>query len=525
MKRIIFTTLALCIALTMTQAQDLIIDYDYLSKRSVYYKVNRKGDTIQVSSPIVKQNSDVLVRVRNFNEMALAAETEVSAETLVESTNPFGMFSMLSPVFNIASKNVLKDMFDKNGVDISEIDYELGFSTDDAENDEQLSDVRNDFVDLNNSMYDLSRLETQIENLEFGLNQLYQLSRNTMLPGQEIKEQARVIVSRSLKNGDNPSLTNFYRARENIMEDRSAHIHTAERASRGVLKYAAVETETNFGFSSAKNAKIYQEMAAQTTELLEAIESFESSYTKEEIEQMLQMMQEMYFAIQNSSFTYNTTAVAEGDRTNINLSFFEIPELETVDHNDQTEGTDEEDEDGDYDEDDWDYDVYDEAERQFYRNQARVMRTKSFKVKVSGGLKITPSFGISFPSYGNSAKEFYSQGDTLIMEDKGDNFTPNISAFVNFYPYTGRAVNFGGTFGVGIPIKGSIAPSFMLGGALILGNQYRVTITGGMSTGPVTRLERGYTVGQEISPFDDFETRTKYAVGFYTGISFALTNK
>ena len=523
MKRYIPILAAALISTFTLSAQDLIIEYDYLNKTSSYWKISKKGDTLQVRSPLVKQNQDVLVRVINFNEMALAAETEVTNETLVESSNPFGMFSMLSPIFNVASKDVLTNLFGNSGVDISDVDFQLGFSANDAESDDQLSDARDEFVDLNNSVYDLSVLEQGIENLEYGLNQLYQLSRNTTLMPNEIKEQARVIVSASLKNSDNPELSHFYRKREDIFTQVADHIRSANRAGKGILKYQALETEPNFGFASAENAVMYDQMTQETQGLLDAIDQFQTSYTKAEIEQMLQMMQQMYFSIKNSTFTYNTTALAEGDRTNINLSFFDIPEIATVDNEDDMEEEEEDvEEDNDWD-DDWDdVEVFDEAERAYYRNTARVIRTKSFKINVSGGLKITPSVGITFPSYLNSSKDYYAQGDTLIIQTKGDNYTPNITAFVNFYPYTGRAVNFGGTFGVGIPVKGSIAPSFMLGGALILGNEYRITITGGMSTGPVTRLERGLEVGQEISPFSDLETRSKYAVGFYTGISFTL---
>ncbi|MCP4120207.1 MAG: hypothetical protein GY751_00450 [Bacteroidetes bacterium] len=519
MKRYILF-LAAIFVITALSAQDLIIEYDYLNKTSAYFKIDKRGDTLQVRSPLVKQNQDVLVRVINFNELALAAETEVSNETLVESTNPFGMFSMLSPIFNVASKDVLSNIFDKSGVDISDVDYMLGFSADEAADDSQLAEAREEFISLNQSMFDLSLLEERIGDLEYGLNQLYQLSRNTNLKGDAIKEQARQIVSGTLKNGDQPKLTNFYRTREEILSQSSSQLRTAKRASQGVLRYTALEDEPNFGFSSNENAKLYSQITKETEALMQAINDFETSYTKEEVEQMLQMMQELYFAIQNSSFTYNTNALAEGDRTNINLSFFNIPPIGTVDNEDDIE-TEEEatyEDDGEYD---YEYEEYKAAQRAAMRN-AEVVRTKSFKVKVSGGLKITPSVGITFPSYLNNSKDYYAQGDTLIVETKGDNYTPNITAFVNFYPYTGRAVNFGGTFGVGIPLKGSISPSFMLGGALILGSKYSITITGGMATGPVTRLERGMEPGMEIPLYDDIETRTKYAVGFYTGISFTL---
>ena len=138
-------------------------------------------------------------------------------------------------------------------------------------------------------------------------------------------------------------------------------------------------------------------------------------------------------------------------------------------------------------------------------------------------MKISPSVGITFPTYFGAAKDYFARGDSTIVETNGDNFIPNIAAFVNFYPYTGRAVNIGGSFGIGIPIKGeTISPSFLLGPNLVIGNKYRIAVSAGMSTGPVKRLERGYEVGQVLNEFQEIETRSKYAVGFYSSMSFTI---
>ncbi len=237
-------------------------------------------------------------------------------------------------------------------------------------------------------------------------------------------------------------------------------------------------------------------------------------------------MQTLYFSLQNSSFEYNTNALAEGDRTNINLTFYDIPPVKTInnDNGDNDEEDEEEDEEDYYyddEEDDWEADF--NYAFPTTSKQAAPKRTKSFKVNVSGGLKISPSIGVAFPSYFGAAKDYYARGDTTIVETDGDNYIPNIAAFVNFYPYTGKAVNFGGSFGIGIPIKGAtISPSFLIGGSLVLGNKYRIALSGGMATGPVKALENGFEVGQNLEAFQDLETKTKYAIGFYSAISFTI---
>ncbi|MCB0502408.1 MAG: hypothetical protein KDD32_06975 [Bacteroidetes bacterium] len=495
-----------------TQAQDLIIEYDYIGKNSQYLKINKHGDTVVVKSPVVKAGTDVKVNVINFNENALFTETEVTNENLIESSNPFGLLNMLSPIFNVASKGVLTNMFDERGVDISEIEF--GFSSDVA-NDPQLKNVQDKFMTLNRKVYDLAQLEQTIQDIEFGLNQLYILSRNTTLYPDEMKEQARQIVSSTLKNGDQPELSSFYRKREAVLKESREQITSVKLISKDILKYENQPQQDNFGFASAENLKVYQELTNETESLVEAIEDFESTFSKDEVEQMLQLMQQLYFSISNSSFTYTTNALAEGDRTNINLVFYSIPPAGTIDNSD--EDIDTEDEEDDSYEDDFGYTL---PTQKF---DPKPLRTKSFKINVSGGLKISPSIGVAFPTYFGASKDYYARGDSTIVETEGSNFIPNVAAFVNFYPYTGKAVNFGGSFGIGIPITGgTISPSFLLGGSLVLGDKYRIAVSGGMATGPIKRLENGFEVGQNLEQFQELKTKVKYAVGFYSSISFTI---
>jgi hypothetical protein len=517
MRRFIsFTFAALLCA--VVQGQDLIIQYDYLSKKTEYLKVNKQGDTINIKSPMVKKDGDVQLKVINFNEHALFVETEITNENIVESTNPFGLLNMLSPIFNVASKGVLTNMFDERGVDISSIEDEFGF-TSDKTTDAQLLKAQNGFMNLNQKIYNLAQLEESIKNIEFGLNQLYLLSRNANLHPADIKEQARQIVSGTLKNGDEPELTSFYMKREQILKETKETLASAKILSRDINLYSKFTEKENFGFSNAENVESYEMLVDETDNLLQAVEEFESSYTKKEIEEMLQLMQQLYFSLQNSSFEYNTNAIAEGDRTNINLVFYDIPPVKTISFEEPVEQ--EEEEEAEEEEYDWETDFGYTLPN--IQAQAAPKRTKSFKINVSGGFKITPSIGISFPTYFDKAKDYYARGDTTIVETDGDNFIPNISAFVNFYPYTGKAVNIGGSFGIGIPIKGAtISPSFMLGPSIMLGNKYSIALSTGLSIGPIKKLENGFEVGQNLEIFQELKTTTKYAVGLYSSISFTI---
>lgn len=498
------------------QAQQLILEYDYIEKSSKYLKVNKKNDTIEVNKPIVRNGQDIIIKVINFNENALYTEAEVTSENIIESSNPFGLMNVLSPIFNVSTRGVLTNMFGERGVDVSELTF--GYTKDNTR-DEQLTNAEDLFVDLNEITFDLANIEQSIEDLEYGLNQLYLLSRNTQLYPQDMKDQARLIVSKALQNGDNPELTSFYRKRDELLKGSREKVMEAELLAQSIKKYERLDNTDNFGFSSKESLANYNKLVLESEEILSAIKQYESSYTSSEVEVMLQLMQQLYFSIRNSNFTYTTSSLAEGDKANINLTFYEIPPVGQINTPDESE------EDYEYD------DEYNEEENwESYKLSANKMRyntqplrTKSFKVNVSGGMKISPSVGVAFPSYLDAAKEYFAVGDTLVSEADASNFIPNIAAFVNFYPYTGRAVNIGGSFGIGIPLSGGIvAPSFMLGPSLVLGNKYRIMVSGGAAFGPVERLDNGFEIDQILNPFQELKTKTKYAVGFYTSISFTV---
>jgi hypothetical protein len=143
-------------------------------------------------------------------------------------------------------------------------------------------------------------------------------------------------------------------------------------------------------------------------------------------------------------------------------------------------------------------------------------------VSVYGGLKINASIGISFASYFERPQSYFVR-EGRIRADDLDPFTPVITSFVHFYPQGRRQVALGGTFGLGIGIggEGSGLQNYMLGPSLILGRGQRIVFSGGLMTGKVNRLGKGYQVGDA---YDGTELPDKsiYEMGAFFGISFNL---
>ena len=497
--KILLALTVLFIAIPLnSSASDFIIRYDYIKGTTEYYKITKKGDTVRVRNPLVRQNQNITVEVINYNENAMIAHTVVTTESVVESSNPFQFFSMLSPVFSTVSKGVLNNMFEGSGIDMSDVDYSMGFSSGTVDEDDPLlKQATITYNNFNDQITDLVLLEKDIRNIERNLNELYRISVNKTLPPEEIKEKAREVVSSALKNGDDPKYANFQRKRAELTEAIDGTLQIAKRSGKNYLKIAK-EGQPTLGFSSEANEDVYLTLAEETEEYLSALDKFENQHSIESIEQDLDAMMMIYENLQTSDFTYSTSTSAEGDRTNINIKFYDKPIAVSggMQGARMGEGLD---------------------------DDPDMLEEKTFKVNVRGGIKIEPSVGISFTTFGDHSKDFYALGDSVIASEDGQNFAPNISGFINFYPYTGRSISFGGTFGIGVPVSGGkFKPNFLLGGALVLGNKYRIMLNGGMSIGPVDKLAEGQQLGQELMPFQEIKTKSTYKVGAFAGISFTL---
>ena len=151
------------------------------------------------------------------------------------------------------------------------------------------------------------------------------------------------------------------------------------------------------------------------------------------------------------------------------------------------------------------------------------VKEKNINIVVRGGVKVNTSVGMAFPGY-KTTDEYINRNDTIRVQP-GSKYAPNIGAFVNFYPYTDRTLQLGGTFGVGVPLQAEQRDMNMfMGLSALLGCDSRVALHGGFSLGQVKKLDGGYNVGDSYVSSDLLvPTRNVWEWGSFGGISFNIS--
>ncbi len=154
-----------------------------------------------------------------------------------------------------------------------------------------------------------------------------------------------------------------------------------------------------------------------------------------------------------------------------------------------------------------------------------VVKSRRLHYKAKGGLKITGSVGLNFSQYFDPAQN-YSVNNGLIVGEDGGAFLPTVTSFIHFYSYSGKKVSLGGSFGIGFPLTGTNdnqSLQFFVGPSIIFGTSQRMVLNFGLTGGRVTRLARGFEVGDEFDVnLGDIPTSSPYELGLFIGASFNL---
>lgn len=144
-------------------------------------------------------------------------------------------------------------------------------------------------------------------------------------------------------------------------------------------------------------------------------------------------------------------------------------------------------------------------------------------VEVTGNWKVAAGLGIAFGKLGKQQYD-YKVINGVIVADEADDFLPIVSTFIHVYKQSPKALNLGGSFGIGMPIVGGgSGASFFLGPTLSIGKSSRVLITSGLMGTQTDRLSNGLSTGdlfQNEAAFLPFEKR--YELGYFLGVSFSV---
>ena len=462
---------ALLLVFTGAEAQRLLIEYDYLKDEFKYFKIKNNGTIKELSQAVVGYNKDIRVEVKNFNPFIHGATANFNSSVVDEGSN-VNFFALLSPITGGLNAEAFLGKLESEQVGRGD---DKGGIT-----DEGLLGNYNSAVEAYNNLYDA---ENEIGELEYVIKKLNDLKYNSFLPADSIKKYTTQIVEDFLQRKAPFGSTAFMSKAESLSERIRQYSNTANNESMKFLSRSA--TDSGGGNYSNYN-KTMADVGQQASK-------FSSNYSTAGILDEYGKLESLYQSIINTSFQFNSGDMARDDEVDVLLNFYDIS---NVAESGESSGVD-------------------------LSNQPMV-KTKDLRVVVKGDMKINSSIGLAFPGYGDNYS--FINKDSLVTQVDGDNFVPNLAAFVNFYPYSGRLVNFGGSFGVGVPITGGSRDlNFMLGLSSILGNKNRVVISGGAALGQVDKLADGVEVGDNLGSLTEgVSTRKGYDWGYFLGLSFTI---
>jgi hypothetical protein len=473
-KLLLFALLGMCFL--SLHAQNLLIRYDFLKDEYTFYRVKPGKPPELIEKPVVGRNNTVKVEIVNFNKFVYAAKCTFEAGESDESSQ-VNFMSLLTPLVVPQSGASFLSQF--GGGNANEENARNGSLFKDRLADQS-------YLAAQTSYKSLYEVERTLKNIDFSISKLQELKYNKYLPSDSIKKMASLLVTKAIKS-ENASHADFMNTIESLNNAYMTHLSSFKLSSED-FEGAFNRLSSSRGETTAKNP---------IKRLSDEVTKMEEFYDDDFISVKVNLLENMYESIINTEFRFNASDLAEKDFLDIKLDMYEYP-------------TDDE--------------GLPKAVSQTELEDLVMVKNKKLKVTVKGDLKINSSLGLAFPYYANNFGYINVGGE--IVEQPGNNFAPNISAFMNFYPYNGKLGQLGGTFGLGLPIAGDDRNlSVFLGGASLFGSKNRIVLNAGASLGQVTQLDMGLQNGEMLdNEFMDVPTRQVWQWGAFLGISFSVAD-
>ncbi|MFT7592244.1 MAG: hypothetical protein ACI9UJ_002174, partial [bacterium] len=459
-------------------AQSLRIVYDFIQDEVRYYKT-KPGDRIgkEIGSPVVGRNKLVTIEVINFNKFVYAADAMYTSKT-VEKQSDMGFLDIVSPLVNpIGSGSFSTALGGKLPDEIGRGSGLMGSRG-----------VSSAYDDILDSYKKLTSLEEDMKSIEYAISKLNKLKYNPYLPTDTIVNMSNMIVSQIFdRSVMNPS--DFSEVIVRFNRDYTNSVTNLKTATVSFLRE----------YNDFANGR---EVHFEGRGLDEAVRSFNAevnqvtkAFNPEYITAQIDFLETIYTSIVSTRYTFNSSYAAKDDEIDLKLNFYKVP----ID----------------------DKGNYLSVDRNKMSDLAKI-KEKNINIIVRGDIKVTSSVGLAFPKY-KTSKEFIYR-DSSIISVAGSQFSPNLGAYVNVYPYSGRTLQLGGTFGVGVPLQEEQKNVNMyMGVTALFGSDSRVGQHAGAILGQVKKLGSGYNIGDALLPGDaTIPTRNIWEWGTFIGISFNI---
>ncbi|WP_405563801.1 hypothetical protein [Polaribacter sp. Asnod6-C07] len=444
------------------------VTYNYQTEVINYYKLDKLNnieDTLK--SPKFKRNSLIELRLTNVNPFAVNIKTDVKEETIHPKMSGFNFSSLLGNVNSLSGESL--------NLNVGSVAGENSFLS--RGKDPQAAKSRGD--KLSNQFSDLNKLTTNIDAIEasFRSNLLNPNFDKTEIL-KNLKESSSKFMDARIPNPKENYYTFLYNLDNAVKED------TRELQN----EIANISSEIDETLDSEK--PMSRGELVQTNNAFKNLEALKLSLNAKQTNtsESLNTIKNLYTSLEASNFEQTYDYIIEADKVGIELKFIQS-ELA------QTEGA-----------------------------EANLIKTRSLNLFSKGGFKINTSVALTLNNFGSKSKEFFIDENNIIGEDTGNGSTPNLSTMINFYPVISESFNIGGSFGVSIPVSGEARGiNFLLGPTIFLGSKSRLSLSGGVAYGTVTKLKNGLEVGDTATFTDiDLFTKSVYDFGYYFGISFSL---
>lgn len=484
MKTRIFTLLSVALLwfgsglFELANAQSLRIVYDFIQDDIHYYRT-KPGDPIgkEISSPIVGRNKMVTVEVKNFNNFVYTANaTYVSKK--VEEGSDMSLMNIITPLVAPGTSGVF---FSSLG----------GTLPDEVGRGGLLStfDASEAYDDMQAAYAEFQSIESNLKTMEYAIRKLNKLRYNPYLPTDTIVQISDHLIE-MIFNKSTVNPTDFTDAILSYNNRIGVATSTFNKASGRFLQaYAEYDSMTEGSF---EGQGLDRSVATFRSQINNAATQIDPEYIAERID----VLESIYTSIKTTSFSFNSSHAAKDDQLDLIMSFYLNPATS------DSSG----------------------AAMANMNNLDALSKVKDKKINVivRGDLKINTSVGLGFPNFGTN-QEFVNR-DSVITAQSGSSYAPNLAAYVNFFPYTGRVANFGGSFGIGVPLNDKTrSVNMMLGGMALLGTDNRVALHAGVTLGQVSVLDQGYTEGDKLlTANQEVPLRNNWEWGTFVGISFSL---
>ncbi len=158
--------------------------------------------------------------------------------------------------------------------------------------------------------------------------------------------------------------------------------------------------------------------------------------------------------------------------------------------------------------------------------QNSVATIKKYRIIIRGEMVVRSSVGISLPTLlGKGVR--YGVQDLKVTEFDDDKVIPNLTTFVNFYPFRGSFSNTGGVIGFGYPLSGEEKNlNILMGLSQSFGDKNAVVLSTGIAVGQTNKLESGWKIGDPVTdPNINIPTDKSWKVGLFAGLSISFNNR